>query len=243
MPVFPKPHRASGLPPCPHAYPRKKALSLRRHEASVKHNSPVPSGSSFPEGSAFAGGARTQKQNLRQPSPVLTSISTPVLFLAGLGVCCLSQCDFPKFCRLQPVHSVPEPLRQAEEPIKVNEQTQSGRVFFLLWITSAGLEERSLQTCESKESNISLISDARLPAAPAKAVLKDTVFTAEWQGAQMLACKEMTGLKKSLELEQEPSSTSNQWRNISSPHPRKWYLPFVVSFPGFNVYIKNNVYI
>jgi len=30
IPVFLQPHRASGLPPCPQAYPRKKALSLRR---------------------------------------------------------------------------------------------------------------------------------------------------------------------------------------------------------------------
>lgn len=42
LPLFFQPHRASGLPLCPRAYPRKDALSLRRQEASVKHDSPVP---------------------------------------------------------------------------------------------------------------------------------------------------------------------------------------------------------
>lgn len=57
IPAFFPPQRASGLTPCPQAYPGKKALSLRRHEASVKHSSPVPNEPSSQE--AFTG-ARTQ---------------------------------------------------------------------------------------------------------------------------------------------------------------------------------------
>lgn len=130
IPVFSKPHRAPGLPPCPYAYPRNSELSLRRHEMSVKHASPVPSGPGSAEGTAFTG-ARTQQKSSRQPSFVsLTSISTCFPFPGWLGVCSLSLGDFLKFFRLQQFSRFQDLLSRPRSASKsITNQTQVGGSF------------------------------------------------------------------------------------------------------------------
>lgn len=65
IPVFSKPRRASVWPPCPHAYPGKDVLSLRRHEVSVKHASPVPSGPGSPESKNVLHSAKNSVKELK----------------------------------------------------------------------------------------------------------------------------------------------------------------------------------
>lgn len=140
--------RASGLPPCPYAYPRNHALSVRGHEASVQHAGPGPSGPSSPGASAFTG-TRTQGKRLKAARSCFADQPiTCFLFPCWLGRCSLSQGDFLKFLRWQQFSLFQNHLGRQRSPSKsINKGKWEGP--FLLGMMLTGLEERSLQTCAS----------------------------------------------------------------------------------------------
>ena len=116
-------------------------------------------------------------------------------FLAVLGgVCSLGQGDFRKFFRLQLCSLVQNHLARQRSPSKsINQCKWEG--LFLLWMTSAGLQLRSLQTCESQVTFHEYQMHA-FGQLCSRQHLKDTAFTRELQVAKLLAFKEMSGTEK-----------------------------------------------
>lgn len=128
--------------------------------------------------------------------------------------------------------SVPEPLRQAEEPIR-QATSARGRVF--LYLEWRQLAWKSWLANSCMQSSISLISDASLPAALAT--------TTEQRAAQLASClhsRRPLGWK-GVWSKSESILLLSKEEIVPLVHATTWYLSFAFTFYSDTFYSMKNV--
>lgn len=152
IPVCSKPHRASGLPPCPHAYPGNDVLSLRRHEASVKHASPAPSGPGSPESKNVLHRGKNSGKKLKAAKSCFADQHIHCFpFPCWLEVCGLGQPVWlSQVLQIRTVLSVLEPLRHRRQAHQSQLTNASGRVLFYFQLRQLACESKACKLVKAK---------------------------------------------------------------------------------------------